>query len=339
MGRECIGEGPLGDPLSSETLCIGRDVWAVTCPFDAIHIHNTPEADESGLCTGTATAASDSISCRSRLPGESQASSDPMGPGTRRRSPPSSSRCSSALLRTRTRRRIYGSGPTVIYLQGAAYDRRGTAIPAAWTEANPIPLSPRIDRSFETASSDRGALDALGRYHAWGTISYTIVGTYVVLLLIVVLILGRGSAVLSWWGSYVISGILLVALARYLSTNYRIDERYLRARRILGGVKVRLDQVRSIEYASLRDLAATGGFFGSWGWRGRMWSPVLGRFDSIYTDAARGLLVTAGEYPLYLSPRQPDRFARELSRRVRSYSGRLAVDVGDPLASPPVETS
>ena len=63
-----------------------------------------------------------------------------------------------------------------------------------------------------------------------------------------------------------------------------------------------------------------------------MWSPVIGRFDSIHTDAVRGVLVTAGEYPLYVSPRDPAAFARELSRRVRSYSGRLAVDVGDPLA-------
>lgn len=61
-----------------------------------------------------------------------------------------------------------------------------------------------------------------------------------------------------------------------------------------------------------------------------MWSPTIGQFDAIYTDPAKGLLVTAGEVPLYLSPRDPDEFARELSRRVRSYTGPLQVDVGYP---------
>ena len=64
-----------------------------------------------------------------------------------------------------------------------------------------------------------------------------------------------------------------------------------------------------------------------------MWSPLIGRFNAVYPDSAVGILVTAGEVPLYLSPRDPAEFARELSRRVRSYSGRLSVDVGDPLAS------
>jgi hypothetical protein len=125
-----------------------------------------------------------------------------------------------------------------------------------------------------------------------------------------------------------------VSLVRYLSTTYSIDGVYLHAWRLLGGVRVRLDRVRRIEYVSLRDLSPTGGIFGSWGWRGRMWSPLIGRFDAIYTDGARGILVTAGEFPLYFSPHNPDAFARELSRRVRSYTGRLAVDVGDPLGSP-----
>ncbi len=137
-----------------------------------------------------------------------------------------------------------------------------------------------------------------------------------------------------WWAPWAIGIFLVASLGRYLSTSYRVDDTSLSAWRLLGGRRVRLDEVRKIEYASLRDLAPTGGLLGSWGWRGRMWSPVVGRFDSIYTDASRGLLVSAGDVPLYISPRDPDAFARELSRRVRSYSGRLAVDVGDPHAAP-----
>ena len=149
------------------------------------------------------------------------------------------------------------------------------------------------------------------------------------------LFVARNSSI-AWWAPWVISIFLLLSLARYLSTYYRIDDAYLSARRILGGTRVRLDQVRRIEYTSLRDLSPTTGIIGSWGWRGRMWSPVIGRFESVHTDAAHGLLVTAGDYPLYISPRDSTGFARELSRRVRSYSGRLAVDVGDPV---PVETA
>jgi ATP-binding cassette, sub-family E, member 1 len=46
MGQECIVEGPLGKPVISETLCIGCGICVHKCPFDAIKILNTPEADE-----------------------------------------------------------------------------------------------------------------------------------------------------------------------------------------------------------------------------------------------------------------------------------------------------
>jgi hypothetical protein len=176
----------------------------------------------------------------------------------------------------------------------------------------------------------RSRLDAQGRYFAWGTLSYAVVGVYLFILLLVILLLGRPGSGIAWWAPWAISIFVVISLARYLSTHYRIDDVYLRASRLLGGVRMRLDQVRRIEYVGLRDLAPTTGFFGAWGWRGRMWSPIVGRFDSIHTDAAHGLLVTAGDYPLYISPRNTEAFARELSRRVRSYSGRLSVDVGDP---------
>ncbi len=153
---------------------------------------------------------------------------------------------------------------------------------------------------------------------------------YGFLLIIVAVLVSRGVPGGYWWLPYVLTALVAGSLGRYLSTRYWIDDQYLHAWRLLGGVRIRLDRVRRIEYVSLRDLSP-GGMFGSWGWRGRMWSPRIGHFDSIYTDAARGVLVTAGEVPLYVSPRNREAFARELSRRVRSYSGRLTVDVGDPL--------
>lgn len=173
--------------------------------------------------------------------------------------------------------------------------------------------------------------DASGVYRQHGKLSSVVVGTYVVLILIVVVVLPHSSTLLYQVAPWILGGLLALFLLRYISTTYSLDDSYLSARRILGGRRVRLSEVRKIEYSSMRDLGPTGGIFGSWGWRGRMWSPQLGRFDAIYTDAARGILVTAGEVPLYITPVDLPEFAKELSRRVRSYSGRLLVDVGDPL--------
>jgi len=49
MGQECIVEGPNGQPIISETLCIGCGICVHKCPFDAIKILNTPEANESEI--------------------------------------------------------------------------------------------------------------------------------------------------------------------------------------------------------------------------------------------------------------------------------------------------
>lgn len=166
-----------------------------------------------------------------------------------------------------------------------------------------------------------------------------VIGTYVVLILVVLILLHGGSSALYAYAPWLLAGLLILFLVRYVSTLYSLDDTHLRAWRVLGGRSVRLSDVRKIEYSSMRVLGPTGGIFGSWGWRGRMWSPELGKFDAIYTDAARGLLVTAGDVPMYITPLDLEGFARELSRRARSYSGRLLVDVGDPRGGSEEEES
>jgi hypothetical protein len=165
-----------------------------------------------------------------------------------------------------------------------------------------------------------------------GRLSAGVVGAYVVLTLLILLVVAPRSEGRYAWVPYLLVGFTVLFLARYFSTTYTLNDTHLVAWRILGGRRIPLEDVRAIEYASLRDLVTTGGVFGmgSWGWRGRMHSVTIGEFDSIYTDASAGLLVTAGAYPLYISPRHLQEFARELSRRVRSYTGSLAKDVGAP---------
>jgi len=176
-------------------------------------------------------------------------------------------------------------------------------------------------------------LDHRGRYRDRGKYSVGVVAIYVVFLIVVYLLVESGTLASSSAIPWFLAAIVVFFLVRYFSTTYTIDDTHLRAWRILGGRQIDLSEVRKIEFSALRDLSPTG-FFGAWGWRGRMWSPMIGHFDSIHTEAV-GLLVTAGDAPLFFSPRDPVAFARELSRRVRSYSGRLAVDVGDPDQAPP----
>ncbi|MCI4345718.1 MAG: PH domain-containing protein [Thermoplasmata archaeon] len=122
--------------------------------------------------------------------------------------------------------------------------------------------------------------------------------------------------------------LLLLFLLRYATTRYRIDGHALYAQRILGGRRVPLEEIRKIQYANLRELGPVG-LSASWGWRGRGWSPVVGKMDSVAT-VSRGLLVSAGEIPVFISPVDAVGFRRELSRRVRSVGG------GAPPDEPPV---
>jgi Bacterial PH domain len=167
-----------------------------------------------------------------------------------------------------------------------------------------------------------------GRYQSWGTFSGVTIGVYVVVLLLLYFVVAHAPIVSNPDYIYALMVVTLFFLARYLSTHYQIDDAYFYARRILGSRRIPLSDIHKIEAGRLRDLSPTS-FFGSWGYRGRMWSPVIGKFDAVFTDPS-GLVITPDEVPIFISPRQPEEFARELSRRVRSYPGALSVDAGAP---------
>jgi hypothetical protein len=116
----------------------------------------------------------------------------------------------------------------------------------------------------------------------------------------------------------VLDAALIVYLGRYLSTRYWLDSRTFTAARIFGSRRIPIEEIRHVSPANLRDLAPVS-FIGSWGWRGRMWSPQIGPFDTVHTSS-EGLLVTGGEgVPVFISPKDPDAFVAELDRRVRSF--------------------
>lgn len=125
---------------------------------------------------------------------------------------------------------------------------------------------------------------------------------------------------------------LVLFLLRYVTTTYRIDTEQLHATRLLGGRRVPLELVRKIQFANLRELGPVG-ISMTWGWRGRAWSPIVGKMDTVSTSS-RGLLVTAGEVPVFISPADPVAFKRELSRRVRSASGAVLDETDRRLRRP-----
>jgi hypothetical protein len=56
---------------------------------------------------------------------------------------------------------------------------------------------------------------------------------------------------------------------------------------------------------------------------------LAGTFDTVHTTSD-GLLVTGESVPVFISPRDPEGFQRELSRRVRSVNGGVGIDT-DPV--------
>jgi hypothetical protein len=165
-----------------------------------------------------------------------------------------------------------------------------------------------------------------------GRLSAGVVGAYLLVAVLIFVLVAPRSGGRYVWVPYFLSGATILFLAKYLSTRYTIRDAVLVAGQLGGRREVRLQDVRAIEYVSLRDLSPFGGFhiLGEWGWRGPRFSRSIGAFDAIYSEANAGLLVTGGANPLYISPREPQRFARELSRRVRSAVGPLSKEAGPP---------
>jgi hypothetical protein len=180
--------------------------------------------------------------------------------------------------------------------------------------------------------ADSGSTTASGLYRHPATISYGVIGFYL-FLVILLLVAGRNNVFVNIpYLTVILSAALLVFLARYLSTRYWMDSEYVGVWRLFGSRKVRLDDIRKIEFANLRDLGPVG-IIGTWGWRGRVWSPVVGRFDATNT-VSEGILIASGQAGLFISPKNPIEFARELSRRARSYDVVLETDAGAPGSGP-----
>jgi hypothetical protein len=139
--------------------------------------------------------------------------------------------------------------------------------------------------------------------------NYVVVGFYLVLL--VALFFLRGLVGLDI--VLLLIAILLVYFARELSIRYVLTDDDLIAWRIFGWRRIPLATIRRVDRASLRELSPVS-FFGTWGWRSRMWSPVIGRFDNVSGYHA-GLLVYGQGAPLFISPADPAAFAQELVSR------------------------
>jgi Bacterial PH domain len=191
---------------------------------------------------------------------------------------------------------------------------------------SPIPDEVRVSSSAAAVTSkpspetaahdDHGRVEKPRPYHMPARLSVGIIVFYLLLI-----------AVITYLGAYrimneviaeVLDVALIVYLGRYMSTRYRLTPYTFAASRLFGSRRIPIEEIRRVVPANLRDLAPAS-FFGSWGWRGRMWSPQIGPFDTVHT-ASEGLLVSGGTgVPVFISPTDPDGFATELSRRVRSY--------------------
>jgi len=167
--------------------------------------------------------------------------------------------------------------------------------------SNPPPAAPQ---------SPRSPRDGVNPVYRMPTArNYVVVGFYLVLLVALYFLKGLVGLDIALF----LIAVLLVYLARELSIRYVLTDDDLTAWRIFGWRRIPLATVRKVERASLRELSPVS-FFGAWGWRSRMWSPVIGRFDNISGYHA-GLLVYGQGVPLFVSPADPEGFARELVSR------------------------
>ena len=161
------------------------------------------------------------------------------------------------------------------------------------------------------------------RSGAW---SAAVIGFYSVLILLMlgVRVYGTPGVVTDDLAPF-IDVVLLLYLARYLTTRYRIDDRSLYAYRLFGSRRIPLAEISRIQRTNLRSLAPVG-FIGTWGGRGRVWSPMVGTFDTIHT-VSDGLLIGGSGVPAFISPKAPEEFQRELSRRIRSVNRQTVLNL------------
>jgi hypothetical protein len=180
---------------------------------------------------------------------------------------------------------------------------------------------PSLDVAVDT-TTDGGRPRRPRPYRMTAKLSAGIVGFYFILI-----------GAITYIGTYrltspliaeVLVAALIIYLGRYLSTRYLLDSRSFIAARLFGSRRIPIEEIRHVTPANLRDLAPVS-FIGSWGWRGRMWSPRIGSFDTVHTTSD-GLLVSGGDgVPVFISPKDPTAFVAELDRRVRSFHP--AVDI------------
>lgn len=177
--------------------------------------------------------------------------------------------------------------------------------------------------SSAVASPGPSASD--GRWRSHSPIDPAVVVVYAILVLLLA-VFGRspGPTPLIPNPLLLLAGLVVIYFVRYASTSYSMDSDRFLAWRLFGSRSIPLETIRKIELANLRDLSPTG-FFRGWGWRGRVWSPIIGGFDTVHTVSAGVMIAPDSGVPLFVSPKDPAAFVQELSRRARSYRGHVEV--------------
>ncbi|MCI4369372.1 MAG: hypothetical protein L3K09_07420, partial [Thermoplasmata archaeon] len=90
-----------------------------------------------------------------------------------------------------------------------------------------------------------------GRWSAPAAVPVLVIGFYAVLILVLAYATTRPAASSFPYITELLAVILLLFLARMLSTRYTLDADQLHAWRLFGSRRVRLEEVRKIEFANL----------------------------------------------------------------------------------------
>lgn len=159
-----------------------------------------------------------------------------------------------------------------------------------------------------------GRRNTVEKYTQWSDIPWATVGAYIFLVILMV-ILFETKNIPENVGLFLVA-VLVVYLARMVSLHYTLEDGKLKVLRLFGSRRVPISEVHKVEPSSLRDLSPVS-FMGGWGWRSRMWSPVVGRFDNLST-VHKGLMIYATEPPFFISPKDPDKFLAQLQKETGS---------------------